>query len=66
MTIPVEQGAGLSDVELLRRAVNYTHPYGFAVVEKWRTVGMLFGVDRAVAQSLCRRFGVNPDEKVAR
>jgi hypothetical protein len=66
VAIPAGQDAALSDVELLRRAVIYTHPYGFEVVEKWRMVGMLFGVDRAVAQRLCKRFGVNPDEKVAR
>jgi hypothetical protein len=36
MNIPTEQGAELSDVELLRRAVAYTRPCGFGVIEKWR------------------------------
>jgi hypothetical protein len=65
MTIPVEQGRGLSDVELLRRAVTHSLPYGFGVIEKWRSVAMLFDVDAEVAQGLCRRFGVDPDKLVA-
>jgi hypothetical protein len=66
MTTPVEQGAELSDVELLRRAVAYTRPCGFGVIEKWRAVGMMFGVDEAAAQRLCKRFSVDPDKLVAR
>jgi hypothetical protein len=65
MTTPSEQGAELSDVELLRRAVTYARPCGFEVVEKWRAVGWLFAVDEATAQRLCKRFGVDPDEPVA-
>jgi hypothetical protein len=44
VTIPSEQRAELSDVQLLRRAVTYSRPCGFEVVEKWRTVALLFGV----------------------
>jgi len=66
MTFPAEQGAELSDGELLCRAVTYSRPCGFEVVEKWRAVASLFGVDPAFAQSLCKRFGVDPDEKVVR
>lgn len=65
MAAPSEQHVDLSDDQLLRRAVTYTRPCGFEAIEKWRAVATLFGVDRAVAQSLCRRFGVNPDELVA-
>jgi hypothetical protein len=61
---PSEQGTELSDVELLRRAVTYSRPHGFGVIEKWRAVGLLFGVDEAVAQRLCKRFRVDPDEQV--
>jgi hypothetical protein len=66
MTFPPEQDSELSDVELLRRAVTYSSPCGFGVIEKWRAVGLLFGVDAAVGQRLCKRFGVDPDELVAR
>jgi hypothetical protein len=64
-TTRAEQGAELSDVELLRRAVTYSRPCGFEVIEKWRAVGLLFGVDAAVAQRLCKRFGVDPNEQVS-
>jgi hypothetical protein len=66
MSAPSEQRAEPSDVELLRRAVTYSRPCGFEVVEKWRTVASLFGVGEAVARSLCKRFGVDPAERVAR
>jgi hypothetical protein len=65
VTIPAGKDAELSDVELLRRAVTYARPCGFEIVEKWRAVGWLFGVDAAVAQRLCKRFAVDPDEPVA-
>jgi hypothetical protein len=66
MIFPPEQDSELSDVELLRRAVTYSRPCGFGVIEKWRAVGLLFGVDAAVAQRLCKRFKVDPDSLVAR
>jgi hypothetical protein len=66
MTIPAEQGAELSDVELLRRAVMYSRPRGFEIVEKWRVGASLFGIGEAVMRSLCKRFGVDPDEYAAR
>ena len=66
MNAPAEQEAELSDDELLRRAVIYSRPCGFEVVEKWRTVASLFSVGEAVAQSWCKRFGVDPYERVAR
>jgi hypothetical protein len=65
MTVPTEQSAELSDVELLRRAVAYSRPCGFEVIEKWRAVGLLFGVDAAFAQRLCMRFGIDPNELVS-
>jgi hypothetical protein len=65
MTIPAEQEAELSDLELLRRAVKYSRPCGFEVVEKWRTVASQFSIGEAAAQSLCQRFGVDPYEKAA-
>jgi hypothetical protein len=66
MNTASEQSAGLSDVELLRRAVTYSRPCGFEVVEKWRTVASLFSIGEAAAQSLRQRFGVDPYEKAAR
>jgi hypothetical protein len=66
LTAPSEQRAELSDVELLRRAVTYSRPCGFGVIEKWRAVGSLFGLDAAVAQRLCKRFGIDPNELVAK
>jgi hypothetical protein len=66
MTIPAKQGAELSDLELLRRAVTYSRPCGFEVVEKWREIGALFGIGSTVAIQLCKRFGVDPNTKVAR
>jgi hypothetical protein len=51
MNTPAEQEAELSDVELVRRAVTYSRPCGFEVVEKWRTVASLFSVGEAAAQS---------------
>jgi hypothetical protein len=65
LTSPPEQDAELSDVELLRRAVTYTRPNGFGVIEKWRAVGTMFGVDEATARRLCKRFGIDPNELVA-
>jgi hypothetical protein len=60
------QGAELTDVELLRRAVTYTRPCGFSVIEKWRAVGIQFGLNELAARSLCKRFAVDLDKKVAR
>jgi hypothetical protein len=66
MSIPTGQDAVQSDVELLRRDVNYSPPCGFGVTEKWRSGGAQFGVDAAVAKRLCKRFGIDPEERVAR
>jgi hypothetical protein len=63
---PKQQDAELSDVELLLRAVSYSRPWGFEVVAKWREISVVFGISETAARSLCKRFGVNPDEKVAR
>jgi hypothetical protein len=60
------QGAELADVELLRRAVTYTRPCRFSVIEKWRAVGIQFGLNELAARSLCKRFAVDLDKKVAR
>lgn len=60
MTKPAEQGAELSDVELLRRAVAYSRPHGFDIVEKWREVASQFGLSETLARTLCERFGVDP------
>ena len=60
MNTPAGQEAELSDIELVRRAVTRSHSCGFEVVEKWRTVASLFCVGKAAAQSLCKRFGVDP------
>jgi hypothetical protein len=65
LTTAPEQDAEMSDAELLRRAVTYTRPNGFGVIEKWRAVGTMLGVDKATAQRLCKRFGIDPNELVA-
>jgi hypothetical protein len=66
MTIPAEQEAELPDAALLRRAVTYSRSHGFDVVEKWREVASLFGTSETIALSLCKRFGVDPNEHVVR
>jgi hypothetical protein len=66
LTIPADLGSELSDAELLRRAVTYSRPNGFEVVEKWRAIASLLGVSETVARSLCKRFRVDPDEPAAR
>jgi hypothetical protein len=65
VTLPVKHGCGLSDVELLCRAVRYSRPSGFEIVERWRTVASLFSIGETVARNLCKRFGVDPDEPAA-
>jgi hypothetical protein len=62
MTIPAGQDAEMSDTELLRRAVAYTRPLGYAVVEKGRAVGMMVSLNEAAAQRLCKRFGSTPTD----
>jgi len=66
MTIPPKQNTELSDAELLRRAVSYSRPRGFEVVAKWREVSLVFDIDETAARGLCTRFGIDPNEKVAR
>jgi hypothetical protein len=63
--LPSGQGTELSDAELLRRAVTYSRPCGFKVIERWREVASLFGIGETVARSLCKRFGADPDGPVA-
>jgi hypothetical protein len=59
LTTASEQGAELSDVELLRRAVTCSRPVGSRYREMARgghAIRRRFGV----AQSLCKLFGVDP------
>jgi hypothetical protein len=66
MAKPEGQGEEMSDVELLRRAVTYSRPYGFDIIEKWRTIASMLGVSETIARRLCERFGVDPDEPAVR
>ena len=56
--------AGLSDDELLRRAVQNAPIAMGAQTYRWPAVALLFDVDRAAARALCERFGFDPDEAV--
>jgi hypothetical protein len=49
-----------------QRAVTYSPPCGFGVIEKWRAVSVQFGVYEAGARRLCTRFGVDADKMVPR
>jgi hypothetical protein len=66
---PARRGPVLKGRKFLftaRKEKRGTQPCGFGVIEKWRSVGVLFGVGEAAARSLCQRFGVDPDHRVAR
>lgn len=52
-----------SDADLLERAVRGARS-GRAKNPRWHHVANAMGVGSTVATSLCRRYGLNPDEKV--
>lgn len=59
--------ADIPDVELLRRAVLSARPYGrrrLSQQPKWVAVMDCFALGSTYATQLCRRFGIDPDEKV--
>ncbi len=52
-----------SDTELLRRAITYAIPQrGQGDMPRWSCVGHVFSVGSTTATSLCKEFGVDPNE----
>lgn len=59
---------GISDEELLRRAVRSARQKKYGHVKHPRWVGVMdsFSLGSTYARNLCRRFGFDPDEMVKR
>lgn len=55
---------GLSDHELLRRAIVHVTSGESPPRSRWSHVGRTFGVGSTSATALCRRFGVDPDDLI--
>lgn len=56
--------AGLTDDELLRRAVQNAATGRVSSIRRFVAVALLFDLDAEPARALCERFGFNPDEQV--
>ena len=70
MSDPIRNSvASIPDAELLARAVKQcrarTHRKG-QLHARWIAVMDTFSLGSTFSRELCRRFGLNPDEKVAR
>lgn len=52
------------DAELLRRAVNLARPDRTTDAPRWVAVMDTFGLGSTSATELCRRFGLDPHERV--
>lgn len=57
----VDNGTLYSDEELARRAVRTAAHRATRATPAWAQVSIAIGCGSAVAQGLCRRFGVDPD-----
>jgi hypothetical protein len=60
---------GVPDAELLRRAVHSArdrHSRKGVKHPRWVAVMNTFGLGSSYAHALCRRYGLDPDEQVAR
>jgi hypothetical protein len=55
----------IPDAELLGRAVRNARPR-YRAHPRWVGVMEVFALGSTYAQQLCRRFGLDPDEKVKR
>lgn len=67
VSVPSASVADISDDDLMRRAVANCRPRrsrGFQ--PRWVGVSDTFGLGSTYSHQLCRRFGLNPDEKVKR
>ncbi len=56
--------SNISDDELLRRAVTTARAKGRGYQPRWVGVMDRFLLGSTYAMQLCRRFGLDPDEKV--
>lgn len=57
---------GISDEELLRRAVTSARGRQAGSHPRWVAVMHVFELGSGYARGLCKRFGLNPDEAVRR
>lgn len=56
---------GISDAELLERAVLYARARrGRGAHSRWTCIADTFALGSTYSRDLCRRFGLDPDEKV--
>ena len=56
----------IADAELIRRVINYlSKKRGTKRRPLWDAVGTHFCLGSTYSMQLCRRFGFNPDERVA-
>ena len=60
---PAEATPGITDEELLRRAVTYARK-GRRLEYRWVHVMHVFGLGSSYARGLCMRFDLDPEEKV--
>ena len=56
--------ASIPDAELLERAVKAARAKGRGYQPRWVGVASAFGLGSTYAHQLCRRFDLNPSEKV--
>lgn len=61
---PLHHVSSITDEELLRRAVTSARTRG--VTARWVALADTFMLGSIFSVQLCRRFGLNPDEKVGR
>lgn len=54
----------ISDADLLERAVRTARERGRAYHPRWVGVARAFGLGSTYACQLCRRYGLDPEEKV--
>lgn len=58
--------ADIPDAELLRRAVRSARARDRGFSPRWVAVSETFALGSTYSQQLCRRFDLDPDEKVKR
>lgn len=56
----------IPDNELLGRAVRTARARGRGYMPRWVGVSEAFALGSTYSQQLCRRFGLDPDERVKR
>jgi hypothetical protein len=61
---PAAPPMGLSDADLVERAVRNARPRGTGKFVRWSAVGEAFGLGSTSSMALCKRFGLNPDDQI--